>query len=105
MANQRNRKFFNRYVIAGFVAGLLVGPLVTSSLGWQISPGKVSEAVEEAKIDLQVKICLAEANASGAISPTTQADERYQLTRKWAKMPWQESAASTVVNRCYNALG
>ncbi len=105
MANQLRRKIFNRYVIAGFVAGLLVGPLITSSLGWQINPSTLVRAVEEAEIALQVKFCLSEAKASGSAGPAMDTEARYDVARKWAKMPWQDAVNETVFSQCYNALG
>jgi len=103
-SNQDKKKVLNKSLIAGFLVGVLVGPLATLSMGWQVSSSTLAEKLEDARIEQQAKFCVAAAKAE-ANGQTLDNDTRYKLARKWAKMPWQEQADESVFNQCFNTLG
>jgi len=91
-------------LILAFAAGLLVGPLISGMLGWQVRMATVDTMVRHAAVLQQVKFCEMRARAAVADASTLDYTERYKLAEQWAKLPWQGQADSEVVSGCSNGL-
>ncbi len=91
-------------VILAFAAGLIVGPLISGTLGWQVRSETVGKLVRRAAVQQQIKFCVVRARA--AVDDPTKLDyaDRYELAEQWAMMPWQQQADSDVVSGCSNDL-
>ena len=91
-------------IVLAFVAGLVVGPIISGSMGWQIRSSTVSAMVRGAAVQQQVKFC--EWRARGVVKDPSKLDysARFKLAEEWAKMPWQQEADSEVVSGCSNGL-
>lgn len=91
-------------IILAFVAGLLVGPFVSGTMGWQVKSSTVTSMVRSAAVQQQVKFCEWRARAVIADPSKLDYSARYKLAEEWAKMPWQTDADSEVVSGCSNGL-
>ena len=91
-------------ILIAFAAGLLVGPIISGSMGWQIRSTTVSEMVRGAAVAQQVKFC--EWRARSVVADPSKLDysARFKLAEESAKMPWQQEANSEVVSGCSNGL-
>jgi hypothetical protein len=91
-------------LILGLVIGLLVGPFVSGTMGWQVSSAFLQKSVRNAVIQQQVAFCEMRARAADKNAAKLEYSDRYELAKVWAKMPGQESADSEVVSGCTNGL-
>ncbi|HKJ00682.1 MAG TPA: hypothetical protein VKB51_19605 [bacterium] len=91
-------------LILAFAAGLLVGPLISGMMGWQVTSTTATKLVETATVNEQVKFCAVRARAVVADPSKLEYSERFKLAEKWARMPWQQQADSDVISGCTNNL-
>jgi hypothetical protein len=91
-------------VVLGLLAGLLLGPLVSGAMGWQVSRAFLQQAVHSAVLQQQVGFCQTRARAAVKNPEQLDYSARYELAETWAKMPGQEAVDSDVVSGCSNGL-
>lgn len=84
--------------------GLVLGPLISNFLGWQVTSGSAQRQLTQAVIEQQALFC--EARARTAVKEPGKLDytARRDLAEKWAVMPGKTSADSGVVNACADKL-
>ena len=91
-------------MIIGLVAGLLLGPLISGMMGWQVSTAYLTSMVHRAVVQQQVSFCELRALAANKNAGKLEYSDRYELAKLWAKMPGQAEADSDVVSGCTNGL-
>ncbi|MBI4081744.1 MAG: hypothetical protein HY423_03960 [Candidatus Lambdaproteobacteria bacterium] len=91
-------------LLLGIVIGLLVGYWGPSLLGWQTSSDVAQQNVRDAVLQQQVNFCVASARAAVADPSKQENSARYELAKKMAKMPWEDTTNNDVFTACYNKL-
>lgn len=91
-------------LLLGIVIGLVVGRFGPSILGWQMSTEVSQQNVRDAVLQQQVNFCVANARAAVADPSKQENSARYELAKKMAKMPWEESTNNDVFTACYNKI-
>lgn len=91
-------------LLLGIVVGLLVGRYGSSLIGWQMSTEVAQQNVRDAVLQQQVNFCVANARAAVADPSKQENSARYELAKKMAKMPWEETTNNDVFTACYNKL-
>ena len=88
------------------VIGLVLGPLISGWLGWQVTAGTMSSAVQDAVIEYRADLCTKRAQADPEATPAVLGDwnSRRELAEKWAVLPGEEEADRSVVNGCSSQL-
>lgn len=91
-------------LMLGLLGGLLLGPLISGVMGWQVSRAFLQQSVHSAVLQQQVGFC--ETRARAAVKHPEKLDNaaRYELAETWAKMPGQEALDTDVVSGCSNGL-
>lgn len=104
MSSLQERFQARKPVILAFVAGLVLGPIISGIFGWQVRSATVREMVQSAAVQQQIRFC--EMRARAAVQNASDLDytERHELAKEWAKLPWQQQADSDVVSGCTNNL-
>lgn len=91
-------------VILGLLAGMLLGPMISGIMGWQVSSAFLLRSVHDAVVKQQVGFCEMRARAAVKNPGKLEYGDRYDLARLWAKMPGQEAVDTDVVSGCTNGL-
>ncbi len=91
-------------LILGLLIGLLVGPFISGTMGWQVSSAFLTRSVRNAVIEQQVAFCEMRAHAADKNAGKLEYTARYELAKVWAKMPGQDAADADVVSGCTNGL-
>jgi hypothetical protein len=91
-------------MILGLLAGMLLGPLISGTMGWQVSSAFLQRSVHAAEVKQQVAFCEMRARAAVKEPGKLEYSDRYDLAKVWAKMPGQEAVDSDVVSGCTNGL-
>ncbi len=88
------------------VIGLVVGPFISSWLGWQVTAGTMGSAVQDAVIEYRADLCTKRAQADPEATPAVLGDwnSRRELAEKWAVLPGEEETNRDVVNGCNSRL-
>ncbi len=88
------------------VIGLVLGPFISSWLGWQVTAGTMESAVQDAVVDYRAELCAKRAQGDPEATPAVLGDwsSRGKLAEKWAVLPGEEEANRDVVNRCKSRL-
>ena len=88
------------------VIGLVLGPIISVSLGWQVTVGTMNSAVQDAVIEYRAELCTKRAQADPEATPAVLEDypDRRKLAEKWAVLPGEEEANRDVVDRCNSKL-
>ena len=86
--------------------GLVLGPLISGWLGWQVTAGTMNSAVQDAVIEYRADLCTKRAQADPEATAEVLGDwsSRRELAEKWAVLPGEEEANRDVVNRCSSGL-
>ena len=96
-----NRKPF----LFGLVVGLLVGPLVSGLMGWQVTDAFLRRSVHNAVVTQQVAFCKVRALAAEKNTAKMDYTERFTIAQKFAALPGAVAAEDDVVSACTNELG
>ena len=91
-------------MILGLLAGMLLGPLISGTMGWQVSSSFLQRSVHSAEVKQQVAFCEMRARAAVKNPGKLEYSDRYDLAKLWAKMPGQSDVDSDVVSGCTNGL-
>ncbi len=88
------------------VIGLVLGPFISSWLGWQVTAGTMESAVQDAVVDYRAELCAKRAQADPEATPAVLGDwsSRRALAEKWAILPSEEETSRDVVNKCNSRL-
>ncbi|MBL8701575.1 MAG: hypothetical protein JNK67_24560 [Alphaproteobacteria bacterium] len=91
-------------VVVGLAIGVVAGPLLTSTLGWQVTSRTAQEQVRAGVVEQQALFC--ESRARAEVSEPAKLDwsARSELARKWATLPGAKSAESGVAMECARKL-
>lgn len=84
--------------------GLVAGPLVSNSIGWQVTSGTARAEVHAGIVEQQAMFCEARARADMPTAGTLDWTARYELAGKWAVMPGSAPADSDVTSACARKL-
>lgn len=86
--------------------GLVLGPFISSWLGWQVTTGTMESAVEEAVVAYRAGLCVERARSDPEATAAVLEDYsgRRELAEKWAVLPGEEDADRDVVNECNSRL-
>ncbi len=88
------------------VIGLVLGPFISSWLGWQVTTGTMESAVSDSVVSYRAGLCAERARSD----PETTSDAlndysgRRELAEKWAVLPGEEGADNAVVRECNSRL-
>jgi len=91
--------------VFGLVVGLLVGPLVSGLMGWQVSSAFLTRSVRNAVVTQQVDFCKMRVLANVKNPEKLDYTARYAVAEQWAKLPGTTAADSDVVSACTDQLG
>ena len=88
------------------VIGLVVGPFISSWIGWQVTTGTMESAVGDAVVSYRAGLCAERARSD----PEATSDvlnnfgDRRKLAEKWAVLPGEEEGDKDVVSECSSLL-
>ena len=88
------------------VIGLVVGPFISSWIGWQVTTGTMEDAVGDAVVSYRADLCAERARSDPEATSEALSDfsDRRKLAEKWALLPGEEKADSDVVRACNSVL-
>ena len=88
------------------VIGLVVGPIISSFIGWQVLIGTMDDAVRDAVVSYRAGLCAARARSDPEATADALSDfgDRSKLAEKWALLPGEEGADKNAVVRECNSL-
>ncbi len=88
------------------VIGLILGPFISSWLGWQVTTGTMEEAAKDAVVAYRAGLCVERAQADPEVTPDVLKDYsvRRKIAEKWAVLPGEEKADVAVTNECNSRL-
>lgn len=84
--------------------GLIMGPLISNYLGWQVTSGKARAQVRASVVEQQATYCDVRARTVEAAPEKLEWRARLELARKWSVMPGSDSADIDVANACERKL-
>lgn len=84
--------------------GLVLGPLISNFMGWQVTSGSARTNLTRAVVEQQALFCEARARADVKEPAKLDYTGRRGLAEKWSMMPGQTSADSAVTNVCADKL-
>ena len=88
------------------VIGLVVGPFISSWIGWQVTTGTMESAVSDAVVSYRGGLCAERARSDPEATSDMLNDtaDRRKLAEKWAVLPGEEEADKNAVVRECNSL-
>ena len=88
------------------VIGLVVGPFISSWIGWQVTTRTMESAISDAVVSYRAGLCAERARSDPeAISDVlNNFGDRRKLAEQWAVLPGEEEADNDVVNECNSLL-
>ncbi len=88
------------------VIGLVLGPFISSWLGWHVTTGTMNTAVEDALVAYRAGLCVEWARSDPEATSDLLADfgSRRKIAEKWAVMPGEEKADPDVTRECTSRL-
>jgi hypothetical protein len=87
-----------------FAAGLIVGPLFSNYLGWQVTSHTAQAEMHAGIVEQQALFCEARARADVAAPEKLGWDARYELAKKWSIMPGASEPPAGVASACAGKL-
>ena len=84
--------------------GLVAGPLISNSIGWQVTSSTARAQVHAGIVEQQAMFCEVRARADMPTAATLDWTARYELAGKWAVMPGSAPADSDVTSACARKL-
>jgi hypothetical protein len=95
----------NEMIAIAFVVGLVVGPLISGMIGWQVTGGALEEQVRAAVVEQQALFCVERIRATGQDTSGFEFSALNDLAKQWSVMPGQDSADYDVAHACSEKLG
>lgn len=104
---RRKPSLWERYqpLLGGLAVGLVVGPLLSAYLGWQVTPVTVQKHVQRAVVRQQTAMCEMLARRDHPDTTLMDYTERRDLAEEYGTFPWNDAQQYTVINDCAAALG
>lgn len=90
--------------VVGLAIGIIVGPLATSFMGWQVTSRTASEQLRLGVLEQQALFCESRARAEVSAPAKLDWNARNDLARKWATLPGATAADSSVAMECARKL-
>jgi hypothetical protein len=87
-----------------FAIGLVVGPLFTAYMGWQVTSSSARADIHAGIIKTHVAYCEARARIDVKEPNKLDWSARNDLAKKWASLPGTEAADSEVARGCADKL-
>ncbi len=86
--------------------GLVLGPFISSWLGWQVTTGTMESAASDAVISYRAGLCAerTRADPEATSDALNEYSKRREFAEKWAVLPGEEKADSAVVRECNTRL-
>ena len=86
--------------------GLILGPFISSWLGWQVTTGTMEEAAEDAVVAYRAGLCVERAQSDPEATPDLLKDysARRKFAEKWAVLPGEEKADGAGTSECNSRL-
>ena len=91
-------------VIFAFAVGLLVGPLASNYIGWQVTSRTANAEIQAGIVEQQALFCEARARADVTAPDKLGWEARYELAKKWAVMPGATEPPTGVASACASKL-
>jgi hypothetical protein len=87
-----------------FAAGLIIGPIATNYVGWQVTSHTAQAEIRAGIVEQQALFCAAQARTDVAAPEKLGWEARYELAKKWSIMPGTSEAQIGVAGICANKL-
>ncbi len=86
--------------------GLVLGPFISTWLGWHVTTGTMDSAVQDAVVAYRAELCAKRAQADPEATPDVLKNwtSRRELAEKWAVLPGEEKADRDVISECSSRL-
>jgi len=91
-------------LIFAFAIGLIVGPVTSNYLGWQVTSRTAEAEIHAGIVEQQALFCEARARADVTAPEKLGWEARYELAKKWAVMPGASEPPSGVASACASKL-
>jgi hypothetical protein len=91
-------------LVFAFAVGLLVGPLASNYIGWQVTSRTAQAEVLAGVLEQQALFCEARARADVTAPAKLGWEARYELAKKWAIMPGATEPPTGVASACAGKL-
>ncbi len=91
-------------ILIGFAVGLILGPFISGSLGWQVTGGTMKENVRNAVVSQQASMCEYLARQAVERPDELNYTKRRTLAEKYASFTWDTDVDYSVVSDCTDKL-
>jgi hypothetical protein len=91
-------------IVIALAIGLVVGPLVSNFMGWQVTSGNARAQIHASAVEAQALVCAALARIEVSEPGKLDWSARNDLAKKWAVMPGAATADSDVISACSGKL-
>lgn len=85
--------------------GLVLGPVISNGIGWQLTRSTSEMNVRNAIIEMQATFCFERFLASGQSPKGLEYSARKDYAAKWAVMPGQDKSEYDVRYACAEKIG
>jgi hypothetical protein len=92
-------------LVYALALGLIAGPVISNSVGWQLTRSTSEMNVRNALIEMQATFCLERFLASGQSAKGLEYSARKDYAAKWAVMPGQDKSEYDVRYACAEKIG
>lgn len=90
--------------IIALCVGLVVGPFITSYLGWQVTARTAREQAHAGIVEQQASYCNIQARTDVKEPDKLDWSARSALAKKWATLPGATAAEYDVISACSDKL-
>jgi hypothetical protein len=91
-------------LIFAFAIGLVVGPLASNYIGWQVTSRTANAEIQAGIVEQQALFCESRARADVTAPDKLSWEARYELAKKWAVMPGATEPPTGVASACASKL-
>ncbi|MDP6787974.1 MAG: hypothetical protein QGI13_12685 [Rhodospirillales bacterium] len=95
----------NEAVLIAFVLGLILGPIISNTFGWQVSRGTSEAHIRAAVVEQQALFCVERVKATGQDTSGFEYSALKDIAKEWSVMPGQDAADYDVTYACSEKLG
>ena len=88
------------------VVGLIVGPIISSMIGLQVTTSTMGSAVQDGVVAYRAGLCAVRARLDPEATPDVlkDYDGRRELAEKWAILPGEDKVDASVKRECVKIL-
>ena len=91
-------------LVLALAMGLLLGPIISNNLGWQMTSGAARAAARAAIVEQAALICEQRARDDIAEPSKLDRDERGELAKKWSLIVKGQGVDADVIGACSRKL-